>query len=90
MACGPRRPQVVLPSHISTFSIILEAMKELAPAHPELDEKEKANLATMKAELMSPPAALAWLEAEIVSPRTTSAERHSWVLFLRGFLCAAG
>jgi polyphosphate kinase 2 (PPK2 family) len=40
-------------SHISTFSIILEAMKELAPAYPELDEKDEANLATIKAELMS-------------------------------------
>ena len=40
-------------SHLSTFSIILEAMKELAPAYPELDEKDEANLATIKAELMS-------------------------------------
>jgi len=40
-------------SHISTFSIILEAMKELAPAYPELDEKDEANLATIKAKLMS-------------------------------------
>ena len=51
MACDPRRPQVVLPH--PTFSVILEAMKELAPAYPELDEKDEANLATIKAELMS-------------------------------------
>jgi PPK2 family polyphosphate:nucleotide phosphotransferase len=40
-------------SHISTFSVILQAMKELAPAYPELDEKDEANLGTIKAELMS-------------------------------------
>jgi len=40
-------------SHISTFAILLETMKGLHPAYPELDGEDKANLATIKAELMS-------------------------------------
>jgi PPK2 family polyphosphate:nucleotide phosphotransferase len=40
-------------SHISTFAILLETMKGLHPAYPELDSAGRADLATIKAELMS-------------------------------------
>ena len=40
-------------SHISTFAIVLETMKNLHPAYPELDSQGKDDLVTIKAELMS-------------------------------------
>lgn len=40
-------------SHISTFAIVLETMKALDPRYPELDRAGQANLATMRADLLS-------------------------------------
>ncbi|MCB0934285.1 MAG: polyphosphate kinase 2 family protein [Mycobacterium sp.] len=40
-------------SHISTFAILLETMKALDPRYPELDRAGQANLATMRADLLS-------------------------------------
>lgn len=40
-------------SHISTFAILLETMKAIDPRYPVLDAAGQANLATMRAELLS-------------------------------------
>ena len=41
---------VVLPS--STFAIVMETMKSLNLAYPELDSAGRVNLATIRSELM--------------------------------------
>ncbi|MCX2933968.1 polyphosphate kinase 2 family protein [Mycobacterium sp. CVI_P3] len=40
-------------SHISTFAILLDTMKDLRPAYPELDDQGRADLATIRAELIA-------------------------------------
>lgn len=40
-------------SHLSTFAILLETMRAVKPAYPELDKPAKKNLAAIRAELMA-------------------------------------
>jgi hypothetical protein len=40
-------------SHISTFAILLKTMQQLDPRYPELDSDNRADLATIRKQLIA-------------------------------------